>query len=275
MSAATASAHPAASPTAPPAVPIVGAGVLRSTALFAGRSIRHSLRDAEALTMAVLLPVMLMVLFTYVFGGAIDRSGDYLSYVTPGIVLLCAGFGAASTAVAVSSDLTTGVINRVRTLPITSATVLAGHTAASLLRNLAATGVVIGVAVALGYRPQAGLLGWLAAIGLIVAWILAITALFAAIGLLASSPEAANGYGFMLLFLPYVSSAFVPVSTMPGWLQWFAAHQPVTPLIESLRALLEGGSPGGTALVALGWCLAILAAAAALAAWAFPRRVAR
>ncbi|MFW6599793.1 ABC transporter permease [Propionibacteriaceae bacterium Y2011] len=245
-----------------------------SSLAFIGRSMRHSLRDGEGLLMAIALPVMLMLLFTTVFGGAIQGDG-YIDYVVPGIILTCAGFGASGVAVSVSRDMTAGAMKRYRTLPIVSATVLVGHTIASLARNLVATAVVIGVAFAMGFRPGAGPLEWLAVIGLVAAYVLAITALFAFIGLVAGSPEAANGYGFVLLFLPYLSSAFVPIATMPGWLQPVATHQPVTPIIEALRALLLGGEVGPYGLVALAWCAGILLVAALLTRWRFPRTSAR
>lgn len=264
-------------PTHPPTT---GAGVLTSTRLFVGRSLRHSLRDGESLLMAILLPVMLMLLFTYVFGGAMnpeimgDRTG-YLNYVVPAIILTCSGFGASYTAVSVSNDMTTGTMDRLRTMPIVSATVLLGHTLASLARNLTATAVVIGVALAVGYRPTAGVLGWLGAAGIIALWILTITAVFAMIGLVAGSAEAASGYGFILLFLPYASSGFAPVETMPSWLQGFAGHQPVTPVIESIRSLLLGQSPTGDLLLAVLWCLGLTALAVWLIVRIFPRKVAR
>lgn len=258
-------------PATTPVTPHRGAGPAMAAAVFLRRSLRHNLRDPEALLLHVLLPSLLMVLFTYVFGGAIQQDGRYIDYVTPGIILLCSGFGAATTAVSVSRDMTSGTIHRLRTLPIPSATVLVGHTGASLLRNLVATTMVIGVGVLLGYRPQAGVGGWIAALALIALWILAITALFALIGLVAGSPEAAGGYGFVLLFLPYVSSAFVPLSTMPAWLQSFAERQPLTPLTEAVRALLSGPPPGADAWAAVAWSTAVLALATALIAWRFPR----
>ncbi|MBM7567188.1 ABC transporter permease [Paenibacillus sacheonensis] len=229
-----------------------------TNAVFVGRSIRLSLRNTEALIMAIVLPVMLMLLFTYVFGGAIDPGGDYVNYVVPGIILLCAGFGSSSTAVDVSQDMTNGIIDRFRTLPIRSLSVITGHVAASLARNLLATGVVIGVAFLVGFRTSAGFLEWLAAIGIIALFILALTWLFAAIGLVAGSPSAASGYGFILLFLPYLSSAFVPTATMPRWLQGVANHQPITPVIETIRSLLTGSPIGHHAWLAAAWCVGIL-----------------
>lgn len=246
-----------------------GVSALASSGVFIGRSLLHSVRDGEGLIMAIALPVLLMLVFTTVFGGAIQGDGGYIDYVVPGIILTCAGFGAASVAVSVSRDMTAGAMLRYRTMPIVASTAIAGHVVASVVRNLVATAVVIGVALLLGFRPTADAWGWLGALGVVALWILAVTAVFALIGLVAGSPEAANGYGFIILFLPYVSSAFVPIATMPEWLHGVAEHQPVTPIIETLRALLLGGE--ARALEAVLWCAGILVVAAALAAWRFPR----
>jgi len=233
-------------------------GPLTAETVFIRRSFTHSLRDGEAMVMAMLLPVLLMLLFTFVFGGALDPSGGYLDYVVPGIILLCAGFGASSTATYVARDMSTGVIDRFRTMPLRAGAVITGHVVASVARNLLAAAVVIGVALAIGFRPGAGALAWLGAIGVIALYILAITWLFAAIGLAAGSPEAASGYGFILLFLPYLSSAFVPVDTLPVWLRWIADNQPITPIIETIRSLLMGSPMGDACWWALGWCGAII-----------------
>lgn len=243
--------------------------------VFIGRSLRHSLRDGESLLMAIMLPVMLMLMFTWVFGGAIDPSGAYVDYVVPGIILTCAGFGASSTAVYVANDMRTGIIDRFRTMPLRAGAVLTGHVIASLIRNLFATAIVIGVGVLVGFRPTANLVEWIGAGALIALYILAMTYLFAAIGLAAGSPEAANGYGFVLLFLPYVSSAFVPVASMPSWLQPVAAHQPITPITEAIRGLLME-APLGTAIwPALSWCIGILTVAVLWGAWLFGRKAGR
>lgn len=248
---------------------------LAAERVFALRSLRRSMRDGESLLMAILLPVLLMLVFTFVFGGALDPSGSYVNYVVPGIILTCAGFGASSTAVYVASDMHSGIIDRFRTMPLRAGAVLTGHVAASMVRNLIATGLVIGAALLVGFRPTADLGGWLAAGIMIALYILAITYLFAAIGLAASSPESANAYGFGLLFLPYLSSAFVPVATMPDWLQWFADHQPVTPIIETIRGLLLGTPLGAQPLWAVGWCAVIIAVAAVWGALLFSRKAPR
>jgi len=250
-------------------------GGLTAEAVFIGRSLRHSLRDAESLIMSIALPVMLMLMFTYVFGGAIDPSGGYVDYVVPGTILTCAGFGAATTATFVANDMTGGIIDRIRTMPLRAGAVLTGHVVASLARNLLATGVVVLVALAIGFRPTASFLDWIGAIAIIAIWIFAITYLFAAIGLAAGSAEAASGYGFILLFLPYVSSGFVPVETMPDWLQAVAEVQPVTPVIETIRIFLLGTDAGSAPLWALVWCAGIVVVAAAWGAWLFRHKAGR
>ena len=244
---------------------------LVAESVFVGRSLRHSLRDGESLLMAIMLPVMLMLLFTFVFGGALDPSGGYVDYVVPGIILLCAGFGASSTAVYVAGDMKTGIIDRFRTMPLRASAVLTGHVVASLLRNLLATGIVIAVAVLVGFRPTAGLWGWTGAIAIVALYILAITYLFAAIGLAASSPEAANGYGVILRFVPYLSSAVGPGDTLPAGLRPGAAHQPVTPIIETIRGLLMGTPLGAQPLWAVAWCAGLLIVAIAWGRWLFRR----
>lgn len=254
---------------------LAGVGPVRASAIFVGRSLRHSLRDGEGLIMAIVLPVAVMLMFSLIFGGAIQSDGRYIDYVVPGIILLCSGFGAASVAVSVSRDLTTGALRRLRTLPIFAPTVLVGHLMASVLRNLVATAIVIGVGLAIGFRPSGSLPDWLIALGLVASWIVAITIVFAFVGLVSGSPEAANSYGFGLLFLPYISSAFVPIETMPDWLRPVAEHQPMNPLIESVRSLLLGQDPGSNPLIAVAWCAGLIVLGGALIAWRFPRARAR
>jgi ABC-2 type transport system permease protein len=239
-----------------------------------GRSIRQSVRSIDAMLTAAVLPVMLLLLFVYVFGGAIKVSGQYIDYVVPGIILLCAGFGSATTAVSVCQDMTSGAVERFRSLPIVSSAVLTGHVVASVVRNLGSTAMVLAVALALGFDPGAGVLQWLAVIGLLLVFMAAISWLAACFGLLARTPEAANAFTFVVMFLPYVSSAFVPTATMPAALRAFAAHQPVTPIIETLRGLMMGTSTGGHAATALAWCLAAVILGVALATTLFKRRTA-
>jgi ABC-2 type transport system permease protein len=256
---------------------------LSDTGVMIVRSLRRSVRDPEAFTTALALPVILMLLFVYVFGGAfnagVGESGGYVNYVVPGLIVLCAGFGAGTTAVAVATDMSSGIVDRFRSMPIAAWTVLAGQIAASLARNLLATALVIAAGLAVGWRPTAGPAQWLGAIAVIVAFILALSWLAACFGLLVHSPEAATGATFALMFVPYLSSAFVPASTMAAGLRPIAANQPFTPVIETLRGLWTGHTSTGAtvgheALLAGVYCAVILAVAASAASWLFRHRTA-
>lgn len=258
-------------PAPAPAMPR-GARSPRTALTLSVRCVRLSSRNVEALLTSLMLPIVLMLLFVYLFGGAIQTgSSAYVTYVVPGVILLCAGFGAAQTAVSVSQDMGGGIVDRLRAMDIGGGAILTGHVVASVARNIASTVLVFGVAFAIGFRPDAGVMDWLAAAGLVLAYVLALSWFSAALGLLASSPEAANGFTFLLMFLPYASSAFVPVDTMPGWIQPFAAHQPITPITESVRGLLLGGPLGTDPWQALSWSAGILAVSVALTSAAFRR----
>jgi ABC-2 type transport system permease protein len=247
---------------------------LADAVTMSGRSLRMARRNVDVLLTSLLLPVLIMLLFVYLFGGAIQTGTRYVTYVVPGVLLLSAGFGAATTAVSVTTDMTGGIIDRFRSLDVAGASVLAGHVVASVVRNLASTVLVFGVAFLIGFRPSAGPLDWLAAAGILVLFILAISWLAAAFGLLARSPEAAGGFSFLVMFLPYPSSAFVPIDTMPSWLHGFAENQPVTPVIETLRGLLLGLPVGTSPWKAVAWSLAIVIASVALSGVLFRRRTA-
>ncbi|TDV51986.1 ABC transporter permease [Actinophytocola oryzae] len=236
------------------------------------RSTRLTMRNGDALLTSLALPIMLMLLFVYLFGGAIDTGTEYVTYVVPGVIMLCASFGASLTAVAVTNDMTGGIIDRFRSLDVRGAAVLGGHVAASTARNLVSTAIVLGVAFLIGFRPSASFVDWLAAVGLLVVAIVALSWAAAAVGLLARTPEAAGGFTFFVMFLPYPSSAFVPVETMPSWIHGFADNQPFTPLIESLRGFLLGTPVGDSPWIALAWCVGILGVAVAATGRLFRRR---
>jgi ABC-2 type transport system permease protein len=238
------------------------------------RCVRLSSRTLDVLIMSLVMPIMLMVLFVYLFGGAIETGGDYVTYVVPGVILLCAGFASAQTAVSVSQDMKSGIIDRFRSMDVGGASVIGGHVVASVLRNAVATVVVFGVALLIGFRPSAGPLAWLGAAGILLAFMLAISWLAATMGLIANNPEAAAGFTFFAAFLPYPSSAFVPIETMPSWLHGFASHQPVTPVIETLRGLLLDAPVGSNPWQALAWCGGILVVSIAVAGVVFRRKTA-
>lgn len=246
----------------------------RDALVMSVRCLRLSARTIDALLTSLLLPVLLMLLFVYLFGGAIQTGTEYVTYVVPGVLLLCAGFGAATTAVSVSSDMSSGIIDRFRAMDISGTALLAGHVAASLVRNAISTALVLGVAFLIGFRPSAGITDWLLAVAILLLFVLAMSWLSAAIGLLAGSAEAANGFTFLVMFLPYPSSAFVPIETMPSWLQGFARHQPVTPMVETIRGALLGTPIGNNAWLSVIWCAAIIAVSVVLAAVVFQRRTA-
>ncbi len=263
--------------TVPAAVP--RATARRSSAIgdwltMAERCLRLSRRQVDALLTSLMLPIMLMLMFVYLFGGAIDTGTRYVTYVVPGVLLLCAGFGSATTAVSVSQDMKGGIVDRFRSMDISGAALLAGHVAASAARNTASTVLVLGVAFLIGFRPDARPQDWLAAAGVLLLFILAISWLSAAIGLLAKSPEAANGFTFFVMFLPYASSAFVPIDTMPTWIHGFANNQPTTPVIETIRGLLVSTPVGSSPWRALAWCGGILVASVALSGVLFRRHAA-
>jgi ABC-2 type transport system permease protein len=243
--------------------------------IMTGRALRLNWRNIDALITALILPVMLMLLFVYLFGGAIHTGTAYVNYVLPAVLVLCAGFGSALTAVRASTDMTDGIVDRFRSMDIGGVAFLTGHVVASLVRNTISTLLVLGVGFAIGFRPHAGAGGWLVAAGVLVAFILAISWLSAVIGLLAGSPDAANAATFGVLFLPYASSGFVPVDTMPTWLRGFARNQPATPVIDGVRSHLMLLPTGNSTWLALVWCGGILVVSAAASAVLFQRRAAR
>ena len=247
---------------------------MSETLTLTARSLRLSRRQVDALLTSLLLPVLLMIIFVELFGGAIDTGTRYVTYVVPGVLLLCAGYSSGLTAVAVCQDMTGGCVDRLRSMNVRGAALLTGHVAASAARNLASGLLVLAVALLLGFHPHAGPLEWLGAAGILLAFIAAISWLSSAAGLLARSAEAASGFTFLIMFLPYASSAFVPVHTMPAWLRGFAAHQPITPITESLRGLLLGTPVGSNVWIALAWCAGILAVSITASGVLFARRTA-
>jgi ABC-2 type transport system permease protein len=236
------------------------------------RSVRISLRNVEALLTAVILPVLLMLLFVYVFGGAINTGGAYVNYVVPGIVVLCAAFGSSTTATSVAYDMSNGSMDRFRSLPIVSGAVLTGHVVASVARNIVAMVLVLGVAWLVGWRPNAGLVEWAGAVGVLLLFMAAISWTAAALGLLVKSVDAASGITFGVTFLPYLSSAFVPTDTMPAWLQPIADHNPITPMIETVRGLFMGAPVGDAWWQTIAWFGGILVVAWVAAALLFKRQ---
>ena len=246
----------------------------RDTIILAGRGFRLASRNADALYTGLVLPVILMVLFVEILGGAVRTGIAYADYVVPGVLLLSAGFVSAQTAVTVCQDMTGGMIDRLKSMDVSGAAVLTGHVVTGMLRNLASLVIALAVGLALGLRPHASPLDWAAAAGILLLFISAFSWLAAAIGLIAKSPEGAGNVVFAMIFLPYPSSAFVPIATMPAWIRGFARHQPVTPVIDAFRGLLLHIPTGNAPLVAVIWCTGLLTASIALAAVLFRRHTA-
>ncbi|MEU3993384.1 ABC transporter permease [Streptomyces platensis] len=247
------------------------------------RNLKHALRYPSMTISVVAMPVLMLLLFTYVFGGALGTgiggttsgSADYIDYVAPGIILMAATSGALVTAVGVCSDMTEGIVNRFRTMAISRASFLTGHVVGSVLQTLVSIAFVIGVALLMGFRPHATPLGWLAAAGLLTLLTLALTWLSAAIGLVAKNVETASNIPLPMQFLPFLGSAIVPPESMPTGLRWFAEYQPFTPVIETLRGLLMGTGVGGAAIGAVAWCVGLTLVGYLWARTAFRRSATR
>jgi ABC-2 type transport system permease protein len=247
-----------------------------------GRELKHTVRFPLLLVGAIMAPVVFLLLFVYIFGGtiggglgAVTHGAPYVDFLVPGILMMTVAAGSGTTAITVCTDMTGGIIDRFRTMPIARGAVLTGHVGGSVLRTLVAATVLTGVALAVGFRPRASAADWLAAVGIVLAFAFALAWLSVALGLGAKTVAGANGSTLPVQFLlPFLSSAFVPASSMPVGVRWFTAHQPFTPVTESLRALLTGTAVGDHAYLALAWCAA-MALAGYLWARATFRRKAR
>ncbi len=242
------------------------------TVTMIDRSVRLSRRNVDTLFVSILLPLLMMMLFVYVFGGAIETGTAYINYVVPGILLLTTGYGASNTAMAVADDMTKGMIDRLRSLPVRSFAVLTGHVTASVARNAVSTAIVLLAALAMGFRPNASVAEWFGAIGLLALYVIALSWLAAGLGVIAKTVESASTLSFFMLFLPYLSSAFVPPETMPGWLRPISEHQPITPVIETVRSFLTGTPLGSSGWIALAWCGGLLVFSVTFASVLYRRR---
>jgi ABC-2 type transport system permease protein len=221
------------------------------------RNFRHTLRNPVTVFNAVLLPIVIMVMFVCVIGGAFNVGVSYVNYATPGMIVLAITYGLSATATAVNSDMTNGIINRFKVMDISRGAVLNAQVIASMLRSLIAIAAIIGVAFALGFRTSASFVDWVGAIGFIVVVCVATIWLTVALGLAAKTAESAGMATVPLILLPFLSSAIVPADTMKAGFRQFAEYQPFTPIIETLRGLLTGQPSAGHAIAALAWCAGI------------------
>jgi ABC-2 type transport system permease protein len=248
---------------------------LRDTNALLGRSLRHILRSPDTIITTAITPIVMLLMFVYVFGGAIDTGGGtYVNYLLPGIMLITVVSGVAYTALRLFTDVSGGIFERFQSMPIARSAVLWGHVLTSLIANLISLVLVVFVALAIGFRSGAGVVAWLGVFGIIVLFTLALTWLAVSAGLVAKSPDGAGAFAYPLLFLPFVSSAFVPTTGMSGPVEWFAEHQPVTSIVNTLRTLYADQPLGNDLWTALGWCVGLLVVAYALAVRIYHRKLA-
>jgi ABC-2 type transport system permease protein len=250
--------------------------VFGDTAVLTGRSLRHITRSPDTIITTVITPIAIMLLFVYVFGGAISQgsgSARYVTYLLPGILLITIASGISYTAFRLFTDLQSGIFERFQSLPIARPGVLWAHVLTSLVANQISLVVVVGVALIMGFRSGAGVLAWLAVAGILILFTLALTWLAVIPGLTAKSADSASAFAYPLIFLPFISSAFVPTDTMPGPVRAFAENQPVTSIVNAIRDLFTQQPVGTDIWFALAWCVGILVVAYGFAMVTYRRRI--
>jgi ABC-2 type transport system permease protein len=240
--------------------------VVRDSATMLRRNVKHMARYPSMTLVLIGQPLLFLLLFVYVFGGTMgaglpegsggDR-GDYLTFITPGILMMAVASVSISTAVSVATDMTTGIIDRFRTMAIAKVSVLTGHVLGAMIQTALALAVIFGVAFLLGLESAASAMQWFGLVALLALLSFAMTWLTVAVGLASPNPETASNWPMIFVLLPFVGSGFVPVESMPTGLRWFAEHQPFTPIMDTFRALLAGSPGGSDALWAVGWCAVI------------------
>jgi len=245
------------------------------TSVMLKRSLRHVTRSMDTIITTTIMPIGFMLLFVYVFGGAINSGpGSYVNYLLPGILLITIASGISYTAYRLFLDMQSGIFERFHSMPISRSSVLWGHVLTSLVANMISIVVVVLVALLMGFRSSAGVLAWLAVAGILLLFTLALTWIAVIPGLTAKSIDGASAFAYPIIFLPFVSSAFVPTASMPDPVRAFAENQPVTAIVNSIRALFEQRPVGGEIWIALAWCVGILLVAFALAMVVYRRKIA-
>lgn len=248
---------------------------LQDTWTMAKRSLRHIARSPDTIITVVLMPIALLLMFVYVFGGALARqtgSVSYVDFITPGIIVMTVISGIAYAALRLNTDIQRGIINRFRTMPVAPSSILSGQALSSTLSNLFSSLVVLAIAFAVGFRTSAGFVEWLLFAGLVALLTLATTWMAIFFGLCAKTAEGAGSFSYILLLLIFISPSFVPTGSMTPALRGFAENQPFTPIIETMRSLLTAGTPGNRVWLALAWSAGILVVMYALAIWQYKRR---
>lgn len=248
--------------------------VVADTAVLTGRSMQHITRSVDTIITTAVTPIAIMVLFVYVFGGAIETGTDsYVDYLLPGILLIAIASGIAYTAVRLFTDLSSGIFERFHSMPVARSSVLWAHVLTSLAANAITVVIIVLVGLAMGFRTSAGPAAWLAVAGILVLFTLALTWAAVIAGLTAKSVDGAAGFSYVLIFLPFISSAFVPTDTMPAPVRAFAENQPVTSIVDTIQALFAQEPVGSDIWVALAWCVGILVVAYLFAMSAYRRRI--
>ncbi len=238
-----------------------------------GRSMRHIFRSMDTIITVTIMPITFMLLFVYVFGGAIQTGTDnYVNYLLPGILLIAISSGISYTAYRLFLDVQQGIFERFHSMPIARSTMLWGHVLTSLVSNAISVVVIILVALMMGFRSSAGVLSWLAVAGILALFTLALTWIAAIAGLSATSIDGASAFSYPIIFLPFISSAFVPTESMPPVVRAFAENQPVTSIVDAIRALLYSQPVGNDIWVALAWCVGIMLVAYIFAMRAYKKR---
>lgn len=249
-------------------------GIFSETGVLFGRSMRHILRSPDTIITVAITPIAIMLLFVYVFGGAVQTGEEnYVNYLLPGILLIAIASGIAYTAMRLFTDMQKGLFSRFHSMPIARSSILWSHVLTSLVSNMFTVAIIILVALIMGFRSSAGVLAWLAVAGILVLFTLALTWIAVIPGLTAKSIDGATAFSYPLIFLPFVSSAFVPTATMPAAVRVFAENQPVTSIVETVRSLLGAEPVGNEIWVALAWCLGIMLVAYFFAMRAYKRQL--
>jgi ABC-2 type transport system permease protein len=248
---------------------------LGDTAVLTGRTLRHVTRSVDTIITTAITPIAIMLMFVYVFGGAIDTGPvPYIDYMLPGILLITIASGISYTAFRLFGDMTSGIFERFQSMPIARSGVLWAHVLTSLVANGISLVLVVGVALLMGFRSEAGVPAWLAVAGILLLFTMALTWLAVIPGLTARTVEGASAFSYPLIFLPFLSSAFVPTDTMPAPVRWFAENQPVTPIVNTIRDLFAGQPVGDDIWIALAWCVGILIVAYTFAMVTYRRKIA-
>jgi ABC-2 type transport system permease protein len=239
-----------------------------------GRCLKHVFRSPDTIVTVVIMPIAFMLLFVYVFGGAMNAgSGNYVNYLTPGILLIAVASGVSYAGFRLFQDVQGGIFERFHTMPISRSSVLWGHVLTSIVSNAISIAIIIAIALIMGFRPSTSIIAWLAVVGLLVLFMLTLTWIAMIAGLSAKTVDGASAFSYPLIFLPFISSAFVPTATMPLPVQVFANYQPVTSIVDTMRALLNAQPVGNSIWVAITWMVVIAIVAYVFAMRAYKKRI--